>query len=91
MDLQQIDLLKKAEESTAKLNQLFNEKGKPVFFRYPLLFAMLVIVGATMVSMGVKELLLEITTLKNNPSIMLLAGFLILIATGTLFKKLKKG
>ncbi len=89
MNLDNVDLLKQAENSTAKLNQLFNEKGKPVFSRYPLMFSMLVIVGATMLSIGVKELLLEIPILSNQPAVMLLAGVLILIGTGTLFKKLK--
>jgi len=90
MDKYQIDLLKKVEELTAKLNQLFSEKGKSVFSRYPLSFALLVIFGATMVSQGIKDLLLEIPFFKNQPLTMLLIGMIILILTGTLYKKLEK-
>ena len=90
MDKQQIDILKKIEEITAKLNRLFKEKGESVFSRYPLTFALLVVFGVTMVTQGIKDLLLEITILKNQPLIMLLIGLIILIITGTLYKKLKK-
>lgn len=90
MDKEQLDFLKKIEELTSKLNQLFNEKGKSVFSRYPLTFALLVVFGVTMVTQGVKDLLLEIPFLKNQPLIMLVGGILILIITGTLYKKLKK-
>lgn len=87
---EEIDLLKKIEDLTAKLNQVFGEKGKYVFIRYPLTFALLIIFGATMVSQAVKELLLEIPLFKNSPIAMLLIGLLVLIITGTLYKKLKK-
>ncbi|MFA6251015.1 MAG: hypothetical protein WC603_00065 [Candidatus Paceibacterota bacterium] len=90
MDKEQIDLLKKVEGLTAKLNQLFNEKGKSVFSRYPLTFALLVVFGVTMVTQGIKDLLLEISLFKNQPLVMLIIGIIILIITGTLYKKLKK-
>lgn len=90
MDKYQIDLLKKVEELTAKLNDVFGQKGGPIFSRYPLSFALLVIFGATMVSQAVKDLLLEIDLFKNQPLIMLFIGIAILIITGTLYKKLNK-
>jgi hypothetical protein len=90
MDKDQIDLLKKVEELTGKLNQTFEEKGKSVFSRYPLTFALLVVFGVTMVSQGVKDLLFRITFLKNEPLIMLFAGIIVLLITGTLYKKLNK-
>lgn len=86
----EIDLLKKVEELTAKLNQLFAEKSKNVFGRYPLTFALLILFGVTLVTQGVKDLLMEISFLKDNPFVMLGIGLLILIITGTLYKKLKK-
>lgn len=92
MDLKkdEIDLLKKVEDLTAKLNQVFGEKGKNVFVRYPITFALLIIFGATMVSQGIKDLLSEIHFLKSSPFVMLGIGLLILIITGTLYKKLDK-
>jgi len=82
--------LKKVEELTAQVNRVFGEKSKSVFGRYPLTFALLILFGVTMVTQGVKDLLLEISFLKNSPWIMLGIGLLILAITGTLYKKLKK-
>ena len=90
MDKDKIDLLKKAEDLTVDLNRFFNKKGKSVFDRYPVMFALLVIFGATMMSQGIKEIIYRISYLKENPEIMLLAGLLILVITGTLYKKLDK-
>lgn len=90
MNKEEIDLLKKVEELTARLNQSFSERGKQVFSRYPLTFALLVVFGVTMVSQGVKDLLLSISFLKNEPWIMLLTGIIVLLITGTLYRKLNK-
>jgi hypothetical protein len=90
MDKEQIDLLKKVEELTSKINRLFSEKGKSVFSRYPLTFALLVVFGVSMVSEGIKDLLQKIDFLQNQPFMMLLLGMIVLIITGTLYKKLDK-
>jgi len=88
---EEIDLLKKVEDLTARLNQIFGKKGRYVFGRYPLTFALLIVFGVVMVTEGVKELLREIEFFKNKPFTMLLIGLLILVITGTLYKKLNKG
>ena len=90
MHKEEIDVLKKVEDLTAKINQLFSEKGKNVFSRYPLLFALLIVFGVTMVTQGIKDLLSEISFFQDKPLTMLLIGLLILIITGTLYKKLEK-
>ena len=90
MDKEQLDLLKKVEDLTAKINHLFKEKGHSVFSRYPLTFALLVVLGATMFSQGIKEILLEIPMFQNKPFLMLAVGIVILTITGTLYKKLSK-
>lgn len=87
---EQIDPLKKIEDLTAEINRLFAEKGESVFERYPLLFSLLIVFGATMVTQGIKDLLSEVSFLKDNPLVMLLAGLVVLVVTGTLYKKLKK-
>ncbi|MEI7765538.1 MAG: hypothetical protein WCI93_03055 [bacterium] len=87
----EIDILKKIEDLTARLNQIFSEKGKNVFERYPLTFALLIFFGVVMVTDGVKDLLQEIPIFKNSPVVMLVAGILVLVVTGTLYKKLNKG
>lgn len=90
MDKEQIDLLKKVEELTSKLNELFNQKGKSVFSRYPLTFILTTVFGFSMVSEGIKGLLEEISYFKGSPSIMLTVGILVLVITGTLYKRLEK-
>ena len=85
-----IDVLKKLEELTAKMNQMFSDRGKNVFARYPLTFAILILFGVTMVTAGVKEILLEIDFFKNSPYVMILVGILVLAIAGTLYEKLKK-
>ena len=87
---EEMDLLQKIEELTAKINQTLGEKSRNVFGRYPLTFALLILFGVTLVTQGIKDLLIQIPFFKNNPLIMLMAGLIILIITGTLYKKLKK-
>ena len=84
-----IDLLKRVEELTAKLNQIFGERGRHFFVRYPLTFAILIVFGVTMVTEGMKLMLLEVPFFHDKPFMMLLAGILVLVITGTLYKKLK--
>lgn len=90
IDKEQLDLLKKVEDLTAKLNQTFEKRTKPVLSRYPLLFALLVIIGATMMSQGAKELIMEVSFLRTSPLLMFVIGMVLLIITGTLYKKLEK-
>ncbi len=90
MNTEQLDPLKKVEDLTSKVNTTFGKKGKSVFNRYPLAFSLLVIVGATLMSQGVKELMLQISIFKTQPFVMFLVGITILILTGTLYKKLDK-
>ena len=88
---EEIDLLKKIENLTARLNQIFGKKGRHVFSRYPLTFALLIVFGVVMITDAMKDILAEIPIFKNNPFVMLLAGLLVLVITGTLYKKLNKG
>ena len=90
MTNENIDILKKVEELTAKVNETFGEKGRLFFVRHPLTLAILVVFGVTMVTEGSRLLLLEIPFLQNNPFTMLLIGLFVLIITGTLYTKLQK-
>ena len=87
----EIDILKKLEDLTAQLNHVFSKRGRHVFARYPLTFALLIFFGVVMVTDGVRDMIKEIPFFKDNPSIMLLAGLLVLVITGSLYKKLSKG
>lgn len=90
MNKEQLDLLKKVEGLTAKLNESLGARTKPLIIRYPVIFALIVVVGVTLMSQGIKGLLFEIPFLNNSPLAMFLFGILILLITGTLYKKLDK-
>ena len=90
MNKEELDLFKKVEEATNNLNKHFHVKGESVFNSYPVIFALIVIVGATLMSQGINGLLFEIPFLNNSPLVMFLLGILLLIITGTLYKKLDK-
>ena len=90
MDKDKADVLKRVEELTNKLNSLFEQKGKSVFSRYPLTFALAVIFGFSMTSEGIKGIINQFLFLKENPLVTVFFGLLILILTGTLYKKLSK-
>ncbi len=90
MNTEQLDPLKKVEEITSKANKVFAKKGRSVFEKYPLTFALLVIVGATLMSQGIKELLIQTPLFKDHPFIMFVVGVTILVLTGSLYKKLDK-
>ena len=86
----QIDLLKHIESITREINEAINKKGKIVFRRYPMTFALLILFGVIAVSEGAKGVMADLGILARNPWELLLIGLVILIFTGTLYKKLDK-
>ena len=90
MENNNLDILKKVEDLTAKANDIFKTRAKSVFGRYPLTFALLIVFGVTMVTEGVKDILTHIGFLADRPWVMLVAGIAVLVFTGTLYKKLDK-
>ena len=85
-----LDILRHIEVLSDKVNSIMALGTKSVFKRYPLTFTILILVGVVAVSEGVKNLLLNMTFFDNHPWRLLLVGLVILIATGTLYKKLDK-
>jgi len=90
LDPHQLDILKQVETLTERVNKLISEKGKSAFSRYPLTFALLALVGAIMLSEGIKAILKDVGFIQASPWYGLLIGLLILVFTGTLYKKLDK-
>ncbi|MDO8590243.1 MAG: hypothetical protein Q7R69_03145 [bacterium] len=86
----QLDLLKDLEKLTEEVNNMAGKKGQSVFKRYPLTFALLALFGAVAVSEGVKGIIRSVLIFENNPWYLFLIGLVILIFTGTLYKKLDK-
>ena len=85
-----LDILRHIEILSDKVNSIMALGTKSVFKRYPLTFTILILVGVVAVSEGVKHILLNMTFFDNHPWRLLFVGLVILIATGTLYKKLDK-
>lgn len=64
------------------------EKRMKVETKYPLVFILLVTFGAVSTLQGFQRLIDKIPLFSNHPWILLVAGLLTLLATGTLYKKL---
>jgi len=84
------DPLKAIEDLTKEVNDHIEKQGRGVFKRYPVTFALLATFGVTAVGSGFKAIVDEIGFLSQRPGLLLLVGILILLFTGSLFKKLNK-
>src|SRR3989344_4946347 len=84
------DILRQLERLTEEVNNLANKKGRLFFHRYPITFALLALFGIVIVSESTKEILRSVGIFNLNPLVTLLIGLIILILTGTVYKKLNK-
>jgi len=66
----------------------FKVARKHAFSRFPLLFTLLGTFGVVATMYGFNGILENIPLLVNNPYISLIVGLVILVFTGTLYKKL---
>lgn len=61
-----------------------------VLERYPLLFSFLVVFGVVALMHGFDAIIEYIPYLNDHPAIVFLIGLVILVATGSLYKRLDK-
>lgn len=66
----------------------FRRERKVLSEHFPLGFALAGAFGASMLFAGVSGIIQAIPALKDNPVFMMIAGAIILMATGTLYKRL---
>ncbi len=85
-----LDILKHVESLSNQINNFMAVKTRSVFRRYPLTFILLILVGVVAVSEGVKDIITHISFFDGHPWRLLIVGFVVLIATGTLYRKLDK-
>jgi uncharacterized membrane protein YesL len=71
-----------------KVTDTFSKQKKNAFNRYPLLFALLAAFGLVITNDGIQALITKVGWLNRNPIITLIIGLIILLFTGTLYKKL---
>jgi len=85
----ELDLLRKLEDTTKELNDKLGQKTRPALIRYPITFGLLILFGIVAVNEGAKGLL-EKVGFTDYPVYLLLAGLIVLVVTGTVYKKLIK-
>ena len=86
----EIDLLLHIERLAEELNRQMSTRSQFIVRRYPLTFAIVALAGVVAVSEGVKGLLGKVLVLQENPLYMLLIGLFVLLALGSVYKKLNR-
>jgi hypothetical protein len=85
-----VDVLKHLENLSGEINKAIAPRAKTAFERYPVTFGVLILVGIIALNEGLRGVLKEFGLLDINPAYLLIIGLAILLATGTLYKKLHK-
>lgn len=85
-----MDILKHLEDLSSGINRMMSARTRNAFRRYPVTFGLLILVGVIAVNEGIKGLFRQFGLLDINPWYLLIAGIIILIITGKLYKKLDK-
>ncbi len=83
----QFEQNKQKEITLESLHRLI-EQRKSVFRRFPLVFTLLGTFGVVCTFYGFNKILAKIPLIAHNPYIALVIGVIILLFTGTLYKKL---
>ena len=84
------DPLKHIEELTEQVHKHAEKKARPAFVRYPFLFSLLVTAGFVAVVDGFGGIIEGIPYLQDHPLVVLIGGLVILLFTGSLYRKLSK-
>ncbi|MEI6190784.1 MAG: hypothetical protein WCP24_00265 [bacterium] len=84
------DPLHEIEHATKKANEFMGNKTQGVFTRYPLTFSFLGLFGVMSVLHGFDDVIFKIPFLSNHPTFVFIMGLVILIFTGSLYKRLQK-
>jgi len=81
--------VEQAVDSVGKeLEKRLNPERKSAIKRFPKLFTLLVAFGVAAVYYGFERMINKVEFLVDNPWIILLAGIVVLLFTGMLYKKL---
>jgi hypothetical protein len=83
------DIVAELEEVSKDVDMLIQREGKSAFRRYPLLFGLLGTFGIVSVIYGFEGVIDALPFLKENPLVLLGLGIVVLLITGTLYKRLR--
>ncbi len=84
------DPLHQIEQITKKTNSYMGKATKNSFNKYPITFSMLVLFGIVSVMHGFESIIEIIPFLNQHPIYVFFIGIIILVLTGTLYKRLNK-
>lgn len=84
------DPLEKIEKTVEKLNTEAEKRTKSSFRKYPIIFSILITAAVVSILHGFELIFQKIPFIQNNPILLILFGFTILISTGQVYKKLDK-
>lgn len=85
-----VDVLKHIEDLSNKINKLMAPRAKTVLRRYPIAFGLIILLAVIILNEGIKGVVRDIGLLEINPWYLILIGVIILVITGTVYKKLEK-
>ena len=85
------DPIQEMEKMIRSIHDRMSDKAKPVLVRYPLIFAFLVTFGLASILHGFELLTDQMPVFVENPHYLIIIGIIVLLITGTLYKKLDKG
>ncbi len=85
-----IDVLKHLEDLSNNMNKIMASRTQAVLSRYPVTFALLILIGVIAIHEGLKGLMKNFGLLEINPWYLIVVGLVVLTITGTLYKKLDK-
>jgi len=76
------------QKTEDEIERVVTPVRKEVLRRFPVLFILLVTLGATATISGMEQLLMQINFLQSHPTVVFIIGISLLVFTGTLYKKL---
>lgn len=85
-----MDPLHRLEQTTRELNDYMHTRHQSAFGKYPLLFSLLGTFGVVITLHGFDGVIVKIPFLHDNPGISFIAGILLLVFTGSLYKRIEK-
>jgi hypothetical protein len=84
------DPIEELEQTTHSINRYMHKHNRTAYGRYPFLFSLLGTFGVVAVLYGLDHILDDIPVMAENPLIPLAIGVLILLFTGSLYKRIEK-
>jgi hypothetical protein len=84
------DPLEHIEQVTRRTDEYMGEKTRTVFGKYPVTFSFLVLFGVIAVLHGFEDIINRVPLFNDHPVFVFIIGLVILIFTGSLYKRLDK-